>query len=179
MAKNQATKKEVQNGFSDNESPWENNPELDQERTLIESLKAREQAAVITPNEFKASAQRVAKRRQVGVKDDVFSFKAGRDPLTKKRWFNVRGFADPKHIYRGATANVGETTYHFFSDNYDKLYLQNSDRIITVNGWVKRNNEWELSPVAKNELGRVETIPTNKALTIYEEIRKQGKNPGA
>lgn len=163
-----------------NESPFiTTNPEFDQERQIIEDLKNKESETVLTPQQFQQSRARVALQEKTAGKADGFAFKAGRDPVTRKRYFNVKGFADPKQIYRCAVFVSDKTRYYFFSENYDKLYMSNSDKILTVNAWVKVGKNWELQPIAKNQLNNVQTIPLDEARSIYDEIQSQGKNPGA
>lgn len=154
----------------------ETNIELDQERARIEQIKNNENNILLSAQEFDEKARKAQLEVQRANSND-FNFKAGIDPSTGERYFNVVGVADPSHIYRGASMKKGKQTYYFFGESYDALYVLNNEKQLTVNAWSKDDKRWEKSPIAKNELSTVSTITIEEASKIHHEIRSQGDDP--
>ncbi len=170
-----------ENGLVDTTSPAEELQGLNQEQNEIERIKVHEKSTILSPIEFERNrANAMAVANNAMARND-FNFKAGKDPMTGKRFFNVKGFADKNHLYRAAKMVKEDKTYYFLSQSYDTIFGSSNEKQLSVIAWIKVGKAakamWQQSPVSKNELIGVETISMEEGRVIFEAIKKQGGDP--
>lgn len=155
-----------------------NNELLDVEKKQIEQIKKEERTGVMSAQEFAQRRKKTLNSANAAYQKDDFAFKA--EIKDGKRSFNVKGFADKKHLYRGAKMKQDDNQYvYFFGSSYDALYAMNDERQLTVNGWTYNRSKkyWEQTPISKNQLADVKSITVEEAEEKIEKIKAQGDNP--
>lgn len=158
--------------------------ELNEEAKQIEKIKHNEKSVVVDAHTFETQRQKAIQAPEYVRKISEFGFRAGKDSVSGKRYFNVRGFNDPSHIYRGArmTREVNSEQekkakieeFYFFGEDYDAVFRQSDKEKLAVNAWTIEDKKFVLTTIAKNEIVRPIRLHYTQVQKIVAKIEKQG-----
>lgn len=144
----------------------------------IEDVKQEVLGSVLSVEEFTKKRNELLEKVNNPIANEEMAFRATGIPGRKHgRKFHVVGYADPKFIYRGAKMEIENKTYYFLGSSYDLLYRTNDHRQLTIIAWIKIGKRFEQSPISKNEIKNVVTMPIDESKAIHTEITKSGGNP--
>ena len=173
-----------ESGFGDSSTPEQ---ELIDANSQFEQVKKSESEFVMTSHEFDQRHVQAEKELNRVNSPNGFDFKAG--VKNGKRYFNVKGFSDPRQVYRAASMERRspkdgrkKETLYFLGANYDAMYNLNDERQLTVNAWVEIEQEdgsksWEKTPISKSNIKDLTTVPMDEGKRVFHAITQQGKNP--
>lgn len=151
--------------------------ELNQESQKIEQIKRNEKSSVIDARTYQQERERVQNAPARAIAGNDFAFKAGKDPVTGKRQFNVKGMADVNHVYRGSRMIKGKKVYYFFGEDHDSLFRSSDKDKVAVNAWTQEKGQYVETTVGRNEIAGPVRLNWKEARDIIEDIRAQGDSP--